>query len=62
MTADITQLGKPEANDQKSSKLFLFTLREENNILGQIFLFGQIKPHKMYKPLPKMSETRTHNK
>lgn len=50
--ADVTQLGKPDANGQKLSKSFLFTLREENNNLDQIFLFGQRKPHKPYKPKP----------
>ena len=44
--ADVTQLGKPDANGQKISKSFLFSLREENNNLGQIFLFGQMKPYK----------------
>ena len=44
--ADVTQLGKPDANGQRLSKSFLFTLREGNNNLDQIFLFGQRKPHK----------------
>ena len=34
LVADVTQLGKPDANGQKLSKSFLFTLREENNNLG----------------------------
>ena len=50
--ADETQLGKLDANSHRLSKSFLFTLREENNSLGQIFLFGERKPHKLYKPKP----------
>ena len=45
-------MGKLDVNGQKLSKAFLFTPREENNNLGQIFLFGQRKPHKHYKPKP----------
>ena len=48
--ADVTQLGKPDGNGQKLIKSFLFTLREENNNLDQVFLFGQRKPYKQ-KPI-----------
>ena len=50
--ADVTQLGKTDANGQKLSKSFLFTLREVNNNLDRIFFLGQRIPHKPYKPKP----------
>ena len=49
---DVTQLGKPNSNGLKTSRSFLFTLKEKINIPEKLFLFGQIKPHKEYKPKP----------
>jgi hypothetical protein len=49
---DVTQLGKPDSNGLKTSKSFLFTLKEKINIPENLFLFGQIKPHKAYSPKP----------
>jgi len=37
--ANVTQLGKPDANYQKSSKFFYSHLEKKNNIPGQMLLF-----------------------
>ena len=43
--ADVTQLGKPNANDQSQASRSYSHSEKKNNILGQTFLFGQMKPH-----------------